>query len=72
MKVGDKILHKTKESLGHRFTGIIIESNFDNSTYLIRWDKQLWNTGSYESWMLSYEIVLDKEQIRNDKLNQLL
>ena len=72
MKVGDKILHKSKDALVHKYTGTIIQSNFDNSTYLILWDKQLWNTGSYESWMLSHEIVLDITQIRNDKLNQLL
>ncbi len=72
MKVGDKILHKTKESLGYKFTGTIIQSNFDiDSTYLIRWDKQMWNTGPYETWMLSHEVELDIEQLRHRKLTEL-
>lgn len=72
MKVGDKIYHKNKQSLGHKFTGTIIQSNFDiDSTYRILWDKHMWNTGPYESWILSDEIELDKEQLRHDKLTEL-
>lgn len=72
MKVGDKIYHKTKECLGHKFNGTIIQSNFHiDSTYQILWDKQMWNTGPYETWVLSDEIVLDIEQLRHRKLTEL-
>ena len=69
MKVGDKILHKTKD----RFADTIIQSNFDtDGTYQIKWDRQMWNTGPNETWVFSHAIELDITQIRHDKLNQLL
>ena len=63
--IGDRIVLISENS----YSGVIIDSNYnDFGTYRVKWNIDM---KSLSTWVYSNDISLDKQIIREEKLNKL-
>ena len=85
LKVGDRIINKkrTDDKLPNGYgKGTIVKSNIRDTHYLIKWDNRHGDsvrapgaskpTDVFQSWAIKEVIELDIQELRSNKLNEIL